>query len=175
VFAQIADDRRAVVLGNQVTPLPVTLDGATHTVTRRLEGVAASMAAGSGYRLQLVGGSQVYGPVRGVGSVTFSGVRLELPTAVPGASLLPAARRCKSRRRFTIRVKRTGHARLRSAKVWVAGQRVKVRRRHGRLTAVVDLRGLTRRKVTVRIVARTKHGRVLRDRRVYHLCAGSAA
>ena len=175
VFAQIADDRRGVVLGNQVTPLPVTLDGATHTVTRRLEGVAASMAAGSGYRLQLVGGSQVYGPVRGVGSVTFSGVRLELPTAVPGTSLLPAARRCKSRRRFTIRVKRTGHARLRSAKVWVAGKRVKVRRRHGRLTAVVDLRGMTRRKVTVRIVARTTHGRVLRDRRVYHLCGGSAA
>ena len=175
VFAQIADDRRSVVLGNQVTPLPVTLDGATHTVTRRLEGVAASMAAGSGYRLQLVGGSQVYGPVRGVGSVTFSGVRLELPTAVPGTSLLPAARRCKSRRRFTIHVKRTGHARLRSAKVWVAGKRVKVRRRHGRLTAVVDLRGMTRRKVTVRIVARTTHGRVLRDRRVYHLCGGSAA
>jgi ABC-2 type transport system ATP-binding protein len=175
VFAQIADDRRGVVLGNQVTPLPVTLDGASHPVTRRLEGVAASMAAGSGYRLQLIGGSQVYGPVRGVGSVTFSGVRLELPTAVPGTSLLPAARRCKSRRRFTIRVKRTGHARLRSAKVWVAGKRVKVRRRHGRLTAVVDLRGMTRRKVTVRIVARTKHGRVLRDRRVYRLCAGSAA
>jgi ABC-2 type transport system ATP-binding protein len=162
-----------VVLGNQVTPLPVTLDGASHTVTRRLEGVAASMAPGGGYRLQLVGGSQVYGPVRGAGAVTFSGVRLELPTAVPAGSLLPSARRCKSRRRFTIRVKRSGHARLRSAKVWVAGKRVKVRRRHGRLTAVVDLRGMTRRKVGVRIVARTKSGRVLRDRRVYRLCAGS--
>jgi ABC-2 type transport system ATP-binding protein len=172
VFAQIADDTRGVVLGNQVTPLPVTLDGATHTVTRPLEGVAASMTPGGRYRLQLVGGSQVYGPVRGAGAVTFSGVRLELPTAVPGASLLPAARRCKSRRRFTIHVKRTGHARLRSAKVWVAGKRVKVRRRHGRLTAVVDLRGMTRRKVTVRIVARAVGGPVLRDRRVYRLCAG---
>jgi hypothetical protein len=94
---------------------------------------------------------------------------------VPGVSLLPAARRCKSRRRFTIRVKRPGHARLRSAKARVAGRRVDVRRRHGRLTAVVDLRGMTARKVTVHVVARTRNGRVLRDRRVYRLCAGSPA
>jgi ABC-2 type transport system ATP-binding protein len=175
VFAQIVDERRNLVLGNQVTPLPVTLDGASHTVTRRLEGVAASLAAGSRYRLQVIGGSQVYGPARGAGAVTLSGVRLQLPTAVPGVALLPAARRCKSRRRFTIRVKRPGHARLRSAKAWVAGRRVDVRRRHGRLTAVVDLRGMTGRKVTVRVVARTRNGRVLRDRRVYRLCAGSPA
>ena len=30
------------MVGNQVTPIPVTLDGASHTVTRPLEGVAAS-------------------------------------------------------------------------------------------------------------------------------------
>ena len=175
VFAQIVDEKRNLVLGNQVTPLPITLDGGSHTLTRTLEGVAASMAPGGRYHLQLIGGSQVYGPVRGAGAVTFSGVRLELPTVAPASSagrLLPSARRCKSRRRFTIRVRRSGHARLRSAKVWVAGKRVKVRRRHGRLRAVVDLRGMSRRKVTVRIVARTKSGRVLRDKRVYHLCAG---
>jgi ABC-2 type transport system ATP-binding protein len=113
--------------------------------------------------------------VRGAGAVTFSGVRLALPTAVPAPSLLPGARRCKSRRRFTIRVKRPAHARLRSAKVWVTGKRVKVRRRQGRLTAVVDLRGMTRRRVADRIVARTRSDRVLRDRRVYRLCAGSPA
>jgi ABC-2 type transport system ATP-binding protein len=43
VFAQIVDEKRNVVLGNLVTPLPVTLDGAAHTVARPLEGVAASM------------------------------------------------------------------------------------------------------------------------------------
>src|SRR5919106_1012268 len=69
VFAQIVDEQRNLVLGNQVTPLPVTADGAAHTVTRRLEGVAA---AGGRYRLQIVGGSQVYGPVRGLGAVTVS-------------------------------------------------------------------------------------------------------
>jgi ABC-2 type transport system ATP-binding protein len=81
VFAQVADDARGLVLGNQVTPLPVTLDGARHTVTRRLEGVAA---AGGRYRLQLIGGSQVYGPVRGLGAITFATARVGLPaTASP--------------------------------------------------------------------------------------------
>jgi ABC-2 type transport system ATP-binding protein len=80
VFAQIVDEQRNLVLGNQVTPLPVTLDGAPHTVTRRLEGVAA---AGGRYRLQIVGGSQVYGPVRGAAAITFSSARIRLPTAAP--------------------------------------------------------------------------------------------
>ena len=80
VFAQIVDEQRNVVLGNQVTPLPVRLDGARHTVTRRLEGVAA---AGGRYRLQIVGGSQVYGPVRGAAAITFSSARIRLPTASP--------------------------------------------------------------------------------------------
>jgi len=122
----------------------------------------------------------VYGPVRGVAAVTFSSARIELPTlgkaATTGSShagLLPSARRCRSRRRFTIHIRRPHHVHLRSAKVWVAGKRVKVHRRHGRMRAVVDLRGMTRHKVTVRIVARTKKGKVLRDKRVYHLCAGA--
>jgi ABC-2 type transport system ATP-binding protein len=170
VFAQIVDEKRNLVLGNQVTPLPVTLDGASHTVTRRLEGVAARMAPGGRYHLQVIGGSQVYGPVRGAAAITISGARLELPT-VGSAGLLPSARRCRSRRRFTIRIHRPAHTRLRSAKVWVAGKRVKVHRRHGRLRAVVNLRGMTARKVTVRIVARTRSGRILRDKRVYRLCA----
>ena len=80
VFAQIVDEQRNVVLGNQVTPLPVRLDGAQHTVTRRLEGVAA---AGGRYRLQIVGGSQVYGPVRGAAAIDFSSARIQLPTTSP--------------------------------------------------------------------------------------------
>ncbi len=80
VFAQIVDEARNLVLGNQVTPIPVQLDGATHTITRSLEGVAA---AGGRYHLQLIGGSQVYGPARGVGAITFSEARVELPTTAP--------------------------------------------------------------------------------------------
>jgi ABC-2 type transport system ATP-binding protein len=80
VFAQVVDEQRNLVLGNQVTPLPVMLDGAQHTVTRRLEGVAA---AGGRYRLQIIGGSQVYGPVRGLGAITVASARIELPTTSP--------------------------------------------------------------------------------------------
>ena len=178
VFAQLVDEGRGVVVGNQVTPIPVTLDGQKHTVTRSLEGVAASIGKGARYRLQVIGGSQVYGPVRGAAAIQLSSVALTLPTATgfsgPGASsgVLPTSRRCLSRRRFEIRVKRgRGTARLRSAKVWVDGRRVKVRRRAGRLRATVDLRGRTKKRVKVRIVARTRSGKVLRDKRVYRTCA----
>jgi ABC-2 type transport system ATP-binding protein len=83
VFAQIVDESRNIVLGSQVTPIPVRLDGATHTVTRSLEGVAASLAPGRRYRLQLIGGTQVYGPARGAGLITFSAARIALPTTSP--------------------------------------------------------------------------------------------
>ena len=180
VFAQIVDEKRGVVLGNQVTPVPSTLDGQAHTVTRSLEGGAASIAAGARYRLQLIGGSQVYGPVRHAFSLDLSSIRLTLPTASPAGfsgpggsgGVLPAGRRCLSRRRFEIRVKRgRGKARLRSARVFVDGRRVKVRRRAGRLRAVVDLRGRRKQRVRVRIVARTRGGKVVRDTRTYRTCA----
>jgi hypothetical protein len=45
-----------------------------------------------------------------------------------------------------------------------------VRRRAGRLRAVVDLRGRRKQRVKVRIVARTRGGKVLRDKRVYRTC-----
>ena len=157
------------MLGNQVTPTRSTLDGhRPQTVTRALEGGAASIAAGARYRLQLIGGSQVYGPVRHAFSLDLSSIRLTLPTASPAGfsgpggsgGVLPAGRRCLSRRRFEIRVKRgRGKARLRSARVFVDGRRVKVRRRAGRLRAVVDLRGRRKQRVRVRIVARTRGGK----------------
>jgi len=56
--------------------------------------------------------------------------------AGPGGSAggVLAGRRCLWRRRFEIRVKRgRGRARLRSARVYVEGRRVRVRRRGGRL------------------------------------------
>ena len=35
VYAQLVDDTTGLVLGNQVTPIPVTLDGEKHTVRFR--------------------------------------------------------------------------------------------------------------------------------------------
>jgi ABC-2 type transport system ATP-binding protein len=80
VFAQLVDETRGVVVGNQATPVPVTLDGLPHTISLPLEAIAASAPAGARYTLQLIGGTQVYGPVHGAGAIMFSAIRLELPT-----------------------------------------------------------------------------------------------
>ena len=81
-------------------------------------------------------------------------------------------RRCTSRRAFPVRVRR-GSRRdpVVRARVTLEGERLKVRRRRGRLVAFVDLRGRVAGRFTVRIVARTRSGRVLRDRRAYRTCA----
>jgi ABC-2 type transport system ATP-binding protein len=174
VFAQIVDNTRNLVLGNQVTPIAIALDGRTHTVARRLEGVAASVGSASRYTLQIIGGSQVYGPVRTTASVDVKRATIELPTVGASAAggLLGGSPACLSRRKFTIHLKRGNH-RLRSAKVWVDGKRVKVRRRHGRFTARIDLRGKPRKLVTVRARAVTRSGKVLRETRRYRTCARS--
>jgi ABC-2 type transport system ATP-binding protein len=67
------------VLGNQATPIPVTLDGAEHTIARPLEPVAAAATAGSRYQLQIVASTGVYGPQRATGAITFSRVHVDLP------------------------------------------------------------------------------------------------
>lgn len=86
----------------------------------------------------------------------------------PGALTLPRdSRSCTSRRAFTIRLGRS----MRRARVTVAGKRVRVVRRGGRLRARVDLRGAKAGKVTVRAVGRTRSGRVVRETRVYRTCA----
>ena len=80
VFAQLVDDRTGHVLGNQITPIPVRLDGRTHTVRRRLETVAHSLARGSGVTLQLVASTVAYAAPRLGGRITFERARVVLPT-----------------------------------------------------------------------------------------------
>ena len=176
VFAQIVDEKRGVVAGNQVTPIPVTLDGRPHTITRSLEGIAISVPAGGAYTLQITGGSQVYGPVRDAAALSFSAIRLEIPVpqsaAVgPAFSPLSATARCASQRRFVLHLRRG----WRHARVTVAGKRVKVRRVHGRPQAVVDLRGFGRRTVKVRIAARDAKGHKIRRVRTFHTCGATSA
>jgi len=165
VFAQLVDEARGVVVGNQATPIPVTLDGRPHTLTRPLEAIAASAPKGAKYTLQLTGGTLLYGPVRGLAAITFSKIDLTLPTigaaAVQGgAGVLAPTRQCLSRRRFSIRI-RGAHPR-----VTVAGKRVRVRQ--GR--AIVDLRGKPKGSVKVKVTVKRK-GRTVRETRVYKTCA----
>jgi len=89
--------------------------------------------------------------------------------AAAGGATLPAARTCRSRRNFRIRLRRD----LVSARVFVNGRRVRTlrpARRGGRLRARVDLRGLPRGRFTVRIVGRTRKGRTVVSRRAYRTC-----
>ena len=102
-------------------------------------------------------------------------MRFDLPAAAGRAAdwsvtFAPTVR-CASRRRFRIRVPEPrGRERVRSARVTVAGRRVRVTRRRGRHVAIVDLRGRPRQVVRVRIVARTTRGRIVRTTRAYRTC-----
>ena len=168
VFAQLVDEARGVVVGNQATPIPVTLDGQPHTITRPLEAIAASAPAGAKYTLQLTGGTLLYGPVRAAGAITFSPIKLTLPTAGAPADQRRRGRprpdaHCLSRRRFSIRV-RGAHP-----KVTVAGKRVKVRK--GR--AIVDLRGKPKGTIKVKVSVR-RSGKTVRETRTYRTCTREA-
>ena len=178
LFAQIVDEGRGIAVGNQVTPIPVTLDGQKRTVVRPLEGIAASLTPQSRLTLQVTGGSLVYGPIRGAGSVRIDSARISIPTVRSGAAGgaggggTLGGRRCASRRSFAIRLKepRGSRLRVRGARVTVAGKRVRVFRRGGRLRARVNLRGRPPQRVRVRIRAVTTRGTVVRDTRVYRTC-----
>jgi ABC-2 type transport system ATP-binding protein len=177
VFAQVVDDATGVVLGNQITPIPVTLDARPHTITAPLEIVSATAKPGETFTLQLVASSTAYDIQRSGGAVHFSRIHVELPTAdlaASHASRLPsggrAAHKCTSRRRFTIHLHRRYRGRLRSARVLI-GKRVVGRMRRGHLAVRLDLRGRPPGPVTVRIVMRLRHGHAKVDARHYHLCA----
>ena len=95
-----------------------------------------------------------------------------LPQSTSRPSLgLPSGKRCLSRRVFRIRLRAPKGEKLRSARVTVAGKRVKVTRRKGRLTAVVDLRRARKGTVPVVVQAITKSGRRVSERRRYRTCA----
>ncbi len=81
IFAQLVDDTTGIVLGNQVTPIPVTLDGRPHTVTVPLEQVAHSFTAGETVTLQIVATTVTYAPPRLDGQVELRAIRIALPVA----------------------------------------------------------------------------------------------
>jgi ABC-2 type transport system ATP-binding protein len=80
VFAQVVDDSTGLVLGNQITPIQVTLDGKAHTTTVPLEQVVFNAQPGARLTLQLVATTTAYATPRLGGTVTFSSVHVELPT-----------------------------------------------------------------------------------------------
>jgi ABC-2 type transport system ATP-binding protein len=80
VFAQLVDPATGIVVNNQITPIPVTLDGRSHTLTIPLETVGYTAKAGSPLELQLVATTVAYITPRLGGTVDFSRVTVALPT-----------------------------------------------------------------------------------------------
>ena len=79
VFAQLIDDKTGLVIGNQVTPIKVTLDGASHTTSVPLEMISFSSVPGAHVTLQLVATTDAYAVPRLGGNVDFTNVHIELP------------------------------------------------------------------------------------------------
>jgi hypothetical protein len=115
-----------------------------------------------------VKGSSLPTASTGTGTGTGTGAAAA-PTATPGVPL-PSSRRCTSRRRFKIHVKNPRGQRVVKARVFVDGKEARVRRQHGRLHAVVDLRKLKMGRYTVKIVALTSQGRQVVSQRRYRTC-----
>jgi len=65
------------------TPIPVTLDGQQHSISRNLEMVAGRAPAGGGYTLQLTASSSLYDIQRSAGAVTFNGIDVTMPLGDP--------------------------------------------------------------------------------------------
>jgi ABC-2 type transport system ATP-binding protein len=70
-----------LVLGNQVTPIPVTLDGTTRTANIPLEMVAHTLAPGQTVTLQIVASAVEYQTLWSSGELKVSNIKLTLPTA----------------------------------------------------------------------------------------------
>jgi hypothetical protein len=115
---------------------------------------------------------QVSGPaLRGGGDCSGEVQNLGLPPSnVDTPPSAPARRKCVSRRNFRIRLREPRGDRLKSAKVYVNGKRVKVVRGK-RLRSRVDLRGLPKGRITVKIEGVTRKGKRVRELRRYRTCA----
>ena len=81
VFAQVVDTSTGLVVGNQVTPIAVTLDGAPHTVTVPLETIVFDAKPGAKLTLQIVATTAAYAVPQLGGSIDFGRIVISLPSA----------------------------------------------------------------------------------------------
>ncbi len=87
VYAQIVDEDTGLVVGNIVTPVPVTLDGRTHTVEIPMEAITYTTTPdtptqdGSRLKLQIVSSATPYFNLTQYGYIDVQSVGISLPTA----------------------------------------------------------------------------------------------
>jgi ABC-2 type transport system ATP-binding protein len=78
VFAQLVDDETGLVVGNVVSPVPVTLDGKERTVSVALNDIAYTAGADASLTLQIVGWASVFASPA-IGLIDISDIELNLP------------------------------------------------------------------------------------------------
>ena len=78
-YAQIVDAERDIVIGGQVTPLPLELDNQPHTLALGLETLAYELTPSMHMRLEIIPATNVYGSQRTNGEVELTRVALSLP------------------------------------------------------------------------------------------------
>lgn len=83
---------------------------------------------------------------------------------------LPSRRRCASRRRFTVRVRREIRGTVKRVQIFINGKRVKSVT-GSRINLPIDLRGLPKGRIRVRLRVELLDGRVATDTRTYRTCA----
>jgi ABC-2 type transport system ATP-binding protein len=195
VYAQLISNATGRPLGNQVTPIEVTLDGQPHTTTLPIEAVASDAGPTSTYTLQLTDGTSDYFAARQAGLVTFSKIAISVPTVAAGGSFViapapgaatsstgsasgsasgsssthPKAIVCTSRRAFSLHLRARYRRQVRSARI-LLGTHVLGRFATPKRAVRIDLKGRTG-TVDVRIVMALRNGRHVTDTRRYHLCA----
>ncbi|HEX8123699.1 MAG TPA: sialidase family protein [Solirubrobacteraceae bacterium] len=109
--------------------------------------------------------------LRGGGDCSGESASLGLPPSnVDTPQPATGRRRCVSRRNFRIRLRNPKGDKLKRATVYVNGKRVKVVKGK-RLRARVDLRGLPKGRITVKIEGVTRKGVRVRSLRRYRTCA----
>ena len=87
VYAQVVDNKTGRVLGNIVTPIPVTLDGREHTVDVPIANIAyTAPAEGASLTVQIVPSASLYWN-SSFGVVNIANLSVDLPTTAQGVPL----------------------------------------------------------------------------------------
>ena len=180
----IVTERSATFTFTTPTPgagLECSLDGAAFAPCTSPATVGPLEAGGHQFRVQARVGQQASLPA----SRTWS-IDLPLTAGPPGSGTpgptanssqrftslvtLPSTRRCVSRRKLRLRLNKPTGARIVFAEIRVTGKRTRTVSGKA-LSAAIDLRGLPKGKVRVRVRVVLSNGRVINGTRTYRTCA----
>ena len=83
MYAQLVDDATGLIVGNNDTAIPVTLDGRERTDSVALNDIAYTVGAGDSLTLQIASWSSIFANAA-IGLINISDLQVDLPLrAVP--------------------------------------------------------------------------------------------